>query len=142
MSATYLPVAGHVVTHAARQRIRVGSVVFQFGERFPSPRRVRLVVFVPLLSGMRFLHANETRLFETTETVKTVQCKLRSSYRTDFSVTPFLSDAFYRICRRAVFPFETSFSPISNRIGQLRREREVNYSARYDSRDQRPRNYS
>lgn len=65
MSASYFPVTGDVVSNAACQRIRVRPVVFEFGKRLSSLRGTYLAIRIRLF-GVGFLHADETRFFEST----------------------------------------------------------------------------
>lgn len=71
MSASYYPVAGHVVPDAACQRVRVWPVVFELGERLPSLRRMHLVIVTRMSAGVGFFHADETSFFEPTAKKKT-----------------------------------------------------------------------
>lgn len=66
MSAPYFAVAGHVVTDAAGQRVRVRPVVLQLGERLAPLGRIHHLVAVGRRRSpaVRLLHADETRLLK------------------------------------------------------------------------------
>lgn len=79
MSASYFPVTGYVVSDAARQRIRVGPVVFEFGKRLSSLRGAYLAIRIRLF-GVGFLHADETRLFESTAITRINNLKMHYAF--------------------------------------------------------------